>query len=104
MRNANDALNSLSARLKGEVDSITAQIEAGNEFEIYIKALSLLTDIEHLRKNIGLEFEGYDNFRGFVDSTEKKVIKFVQSRAFINIYRLPATLYTQLYRQLSMPF
>ncbi|TIC46595.1 dihydroxy-acid dehydratase [Wallemia mellicola] len=72
MRNANDALNSLSARLKGEVDSITAQIEAGNEFEIYIKALSLLTDIEHLRKNIGLEFEGYDNFRGFVDSTGKK--------------------------------
>lgn len=55
------------------MDAVIAELEQGKEFETYIRALSLLTDVEHLRNNFSLEIDGLQTFREFLSSTEKKV-------------------------------
>lgn len=70
---SDDAHSSLQARLEGEMDAVIAELELGKEFETYIRALSLLTDVEHLRNNFSLEIDGLQTFREFLSSTEKKV-------------------------------
>ncbi|TIA95515.1 hypothetical protein E3P94_03671 [Wallemia ichthyophaga] len=69
---SDDAHSSLQARLEGEMDAVIAELELGKEFETYIRALSLLTDVEHLRNNFSLEIDGLQTFREFLSSTEKK--------------------------------
>lgn len=94
-----DGLSSLQARLKGEMDAVIAQLESGKEFEIYIRALSLLTDIEHLRKNLGLEIEGLQSFRDFVSGTEKKVGSNYNNHVNLIVLRHQSRSHTHLCHQ-----
>ncbi|TIA86355.1 hypothetical protein E3P99_03707 [Wallemia hederae] len=70
-----DARSSLRRRLEAEINTINVQLQSDVTFDMYIRALSLLTDVEHLRKTLGgetVEIAGLEAFREAVTNAENK--------------------------------
>ena len=62
--------------MEAEINTINVQLQSDVTFDMYIRALSLLTDVEHLRKTLGgetVEIAGLEAFREAVTNAENRV-------------------------------
>ena len=106
----NSGIEHINKNLNIEIEDIKYKLNGNNQFDIYVRSLSLLKDIKHLDKNLGLNYGGLDSFRDFVNGLENVsyhtlvylIVKCVKRNFNCRVYTIK--LNTQVYHLQLMQY